>query len=144
MFKRTASVNWTTAGMQAQLTTSAWTDALFVIFYTAGPEPAPENVLGDFTLASLGAAGQELDALVAGPTLDGGIPCVHQELSVLAGASPTNETLLGALITRTSAAGVLQAVVKFETPVPIVNEGDGLIWDVVVNTMPVSYTGLAE
>lgn len=105
-------------------------DGCSVKFFTAGPVLNPDMVIGDFTLAALGNAGTALDALGSPINLPGNRRGLSQNVKVTAGAGPTAETILGAVVL--DGGGDVIAATLFEYPATIVNEGDFIDWDFVL------------
>jgi hypothetical protein len=149
MFRRTVQITWNRTALEAflaNINTDAQAlsalDGLFASFYTDGPAGGGLDVaIGDYTVAAL-TAGVVLDAITVGPNLPGG-PSLHQEIEVLAGPAPTDESLLGVLI-RKAVGGPLWGVATFIDPVGIAVEGDGVSLDVIL-AMPSEWpTGVAE
>lgn len=118
-------------------------DGLAVKFYTAGPVPSDSMVLGDFTLAALGNAGIAVDPWSSVMNLPGGRKGVHFEANAVAGAGPTAETLLGAVLVDAATGLVLKGAVQFDQPVPIAKEGDGVSLDLIFPQASSLQTGVA-
>lgn len=106
-------------------------DGLAVKFYTDGPALNPDMILGDFTLAALGSAGIPLDPWSAVLNLPGNRSGVHFEADAVAGAGPTAENILGAVIVDAATGLVLKGAVQFPEPVPISDEGDFVSLDTI-------------
>lgn len=117
-------------------------DGLAVKFFTDGPIPNPDMVLGDFTLAALGAAGIALDPWSAVVNLPGNRKGVHFEADAVAGAGPTAETILGAVIVDAATGLDLKGSITFPDPVNIVNEGDFVSLDAIFALPTVYPTGV--
>lgn len=107
-------------------------DGLVCKFYTDGPAPSGSSVLADYTIAALGTAGIAIDPWTGPVNLPGDRAGLNFQVEAIAGAGPTEETLMGALIILPGAPDELKAVVPFDVPVPIAAEDDFVSLDLTV------------
>lgn len=115
-------------------------DGLVAFPYTNEIDPDEDVLIGDFTIADHDSAGVAVEWGVG--TNAGNGSASHWQYNIIAGASPTQENLNG-LVLRNGASGPVAAVVPFDVPVPIVNEGDYGSIDVVAKIPYIWETDLA-
>jgi len=136
MFIRTASITWTHAFIRDTLDSladageaAALLDGLKYKYFTDLLTPTPDSVLADFTIASLGTAGGDVN-WIAVINLDDDLHALKAQAEDIAGPAPTSENLEGILILNT-AADTLLGGYRFPNPVPIAVEGDAVSVDII-------------
>ena len=134
--RQTAEIVWNRAFLKTLFDTFVDEEAaggglsgLKAKFFTNQVDVTPDSVLADYSdnLAALGTAGTDVEFAVV--TVGNGLG-VKAQVEVIAGMAPDNETIEGILILNTAMDTVVGGR-RFDTPVAIVHEGDGVSVDVI-------------
>lgn len=104
--------------------------------------PSDTLVLADLTISTLESAGITLSAWEGPVSLPDGSVGMHHNVSAIAGAAPTEETIYGLAIVDELGDEDIIHTEKFDDPVPIAVEGDSVVYELIVPLPAVLETGL--
>lgn len=124
-------------------TGDALLDGAILRFFTQEFQPTPDSVAGDITQwADLGDPGAALDGLSDPINIPGNAVAIHQEVEVVAGVAPTDETIRGYAILDGGGALIAAERYEVEDEVPIAEVGDFISHDFVFPIHTTTSTGL--
>lgn len=113
-------------------------------FFTNDVTPDVDTVRGDLTPSALAAAGVSLNAWEGPVTLPNGAAGMHHNVAAIAAASPTEETLKGIYVVAADGTTLLHAEVFPDDGVGIAEEGDSIVYELVLPLAGQLATGLTN